>query len=97
MLFGKTLSSRPLSSPRHSDEAAPPPSENLSDAPPARPRAVSDDEKKPTEPAARPETRPQEKTPPAPTVSPAAPPNRKRGRQWAGLDESDDDEDDDDD
>lgn len=93
MLFDKTLSSRPLSSPRHSDEA-PPPSENLSDAPPARPRAVSDDEKKP----ARPETPPpQEKTPPAPTVSPAAPPNRKRGRQWAGLDESDDDEDDDDD
>ena len=61
MLFDKTLSSRPLSSPRHSDEAAPPPSENDSDAPPARPRAVSDDEKKPTEAAARPETPPQEK------------------------------------
>ena len=89
MLFDKTLSSRPLSSPRHSDEA-PPPSENASDAPPARPRAVSDDEKRPATPP--------EKTPPAPpAVSPAAPPNRKRGRQWAGLDESDDDEDDDDD
>ena len=64
-----------------------------SDAPARRPRAVSDDEKK------RPAT-PPEKTPPAPstaTVSPAAPPNRKRGRQWAGLDESDDDDDDDDD
>ena len=93
MLFDKSLSSRPLSSPRHSD--APLPAENeASDAPARRPRAVSDDEKKP----ARPETPPpQEKTPPAPTVSPAAPPNRKRGRQWAGLDESDDDEDDDDD
>ena len=45
MLFDKSLSSRPLSSPRHSDEA-PPPSENASDAPPARPRAVSDDEKR---------------------------------------------------
>ena len=85
MLFDKTLSSRPLSSPRHSD--APPPAENeASDAPARRPRAVSDDEKK------RPAT-PPEKTPPAPpAVSPAAPPNRKRGRQWAGLDESDDDD-----
>ena len=93
MLFDKSLSSRPLASPRHSDEAPPKTSENDSDAPARRPRAVSDDEKKP----ARPETPPpQEKTPPAPTVSPTAPPNRKRGRQWAGLDESDDDDDDDD-
>ena len=89
MLFDKTLSSRPLSSPRHSDEAPPKTSENDSEAPARRPRAVSDDEKK------RPAT-PPEKTPPAPTVSPAAPPNRKRGRQWAGLDESDDEDDDDD-
>ena len=90
MLFDKTLSSRPLSSPRHSDEAPPKTSENDSEAPARRPRAVSDDEKK------RPAT-PPEKTPPAPpAVSPAAPPNRKRGRQWAGLDESDDEDDDDD-
>ena len=90
MLSHKTLN-QPLSSPRHSDEA-----------PPARPRAVSEDEKpqeqaRPTTPpppdaAASKSTPPP---PPLPIVSPSLAPNRKRGRQWASLDESDDDDDDD--
>ena len=66
MLFDKTLSSRPLSSPRHSDEAAPPPSENLSDAPPAQPRRRRREE------VARQPRVNCGKTPPAPTVSPIA-------------------------
>ena len=68
MLFDKTLSSRP-SAPRHSDEAAPRPPRTLATRR-LRPRAVSDDEKKPARQPRAPRHRPKKRR--RPTVSPAA-------------------------